>query len=277
MVRNIIQAHIKPVRECCIYLEQNVKKNKPIRRWDLQEQRDFLDIVFKRLRLQTHTDWYHVTTREICKQTGGRSILELYGNSLISAVQILYPEHIWKISLSKKRIDTKPRGYWKDLKNQRQFIDDLAVHLNVTSLPDWYMKASNEVVMKYGGHGLLNIYNGSFYEALKENFKDFKWEWWKFRKVPSKLWDKDENVLEVLDWVSNHLNIEHLSDWYDVTANQLKSLGCTTLLQHNGGIFGTLSKYYPDYNWDMNRFHQSPLKVQSVLHRFIFELFPGRR
>jgi hypothetical protein len=69
-------------------------------------------------------------------------------------LQAIYPDRQWISS------DYKPRGYWKDLSNQRLFFDELAVKLNIQKPEDW-KKVTFETVKKEGGHFVKAYYSTS--------------------------------------------------------------------------------------------------------------------
>ena len=46
----------------------------------------------------------------------------------------LIPDHDWKLwKFSRVSVD-----YWKDINNQREYMDSLAKELNITKMDDWY-------------------------------------------------------------------------------------------------------------------------------------------
>jgi hypothetical protein len=69
----------------------------------------------------------------------------------------VYPEHeqVWAQHKSKHKVT----GYWKDVKNQRSFFDQLAIKLNVKQPEDW-LNVTSEVLKE--SKGFVNTYyNGS--------------------------------------------------------------------------------------------------------------------
>lgn len=105
-------------------------------------------------------------------------------------------------------IPSRPRNapyYWKSIKNQKSFFDNLANKLGknvmklvlissifiisryhfITILPgvhklsDWY-RISIRQVQENGGMGLLSSYRGSLLNALKTVYPDFNWTPYRF-------------------------------------------------------------------------------------------------
>jgi hypothetical protein len=58
--------------------------------------RKFYDWLYTKLKLQSMDDWYKVTVEDIAKNGGG-GLLTFYNRSPSSALQSIYPEHIWKL------------------------------------------------------------------------------------------------------------------------------------------------------------------------------------
>jgi hypothetical protein len=54
----------------------------------------------------------------------------------------------------------KPSGYWKDVKNQRNFFDELGVKLNIKEPQDWF-RVTRKIIWKEGGYFINNHYNSS--------------------------------------------------------------------------------------------------------------------
>jgi hypothetical protein len=78
-----------------------------------------------------------------------------------SVLSSVYPH----ISLNNAHQKAKPFGYWNELENQRQFLDNLAKELNLQTAQDW-TSVTTEMVISRDGGGLLKRFNGSLYQAL---------------------------------------------------------------------------------------------------------------
>ncbi len=84
------------------------------------------------------------------------------------------------------RSKSLPRGYWKDINNQRTFLTNLSVKLSILLFlsqvtkaeikdpSDWY-KLSHHQFIQHGAGGLLNHYKGSFIHALQNIFPGSFW------------------------------------------------------------------------------------------------------
>ena len=80
----------------------------------------------------------------------------------------IYPEHEWPVP--QVRNEYKPVGYWKDLKNQRSFLDDVAKRLNLQTTEDWYTVSCSTVV-KMGGTFVQTEYKGSLLNGKLNYFR----------------------------------------------------------------------------------------------------------
>jgi hypothetical protein len=70
------------------------------------------------------------------------------------ALQAIYPEaqQIWQTYTH--------RGFWKNVKNQRDFFDQLATKWNIQKPEDW-VRVTTAMVLKKGGNFINSLYNGS--------------------------------------------------------------------------------------------------------------------
>jgi hypothetical protein len=79
------------------------------------------------------------------------------------ALQATYPEHEWS------RKNVHPIGYWKDIKNQRHFFEQLAIKLNIQKPEDWY-GVLRSTILKEGAYFVSSYYNGSLVKGTKDKF-----------------------------------------------------------------------------------------------------------
>src|SRR5207237_587250 len=107
---------------------------KPIGYWNnMENQREFIDWLGKKLGYSKMDDWYRVYTADILQNGGGR-LLNLYGGSPIKLIQSIFKEHHWDVH----KLSRKPVGYWNNMENQREFMDWLGKKLGYSKMDDWY-------------------------------------------------------------------------------------------------------------------------------------------
>ncbi len=68
------------------------------------------------------------------KNIGGGGLLDHFNNSPFILISNVYPEYEWL----PWRFNQVPKGYWDDMKNQRNFMDWAGKQLNYTNREDWY-------------------------------------------------------------------------------------------------------------------------------------------
>ncbi len=95
---------------------------------------------------------------------------------IASVLYNCFPE--LKLKRPERRKYAQFPGYWKQLKHQRLFLDNLAKKLNIKDPKDWYFVSTRQV-HALGGHGLLNYYKGSLIQALQANYHGH-WSTWRF-------------------------------------------------------------------------------------------------
>jgi hypothetical protein len=137
---------------------------------DIQNQRDFMNRLGLDLNIKEMNDWYDVTVVDVIDR-GGSGILNKHGNSLISILIAVYPEHSWQY----KPIQI-PEGYWNDLKTQRKYFDRLGRQLGIQSMDDWYKISSIEVKNKGGSKFLKQYYGDSLSKALGTVYSEHNWQ-----------------------------------------------------------------------------------------------------
>ncbi len=71
------------------------------------------------------------------------------------------------------------RGYWKDMKNQQNFVEEIATKLGITSPKDWY-SVTKEQFAKAGGSSLLIYHNNSLIKLLQSVYPHRSWIAYRF-------------------------------------------------------------------------------------------------
>jgi len=177
------RSHIEALVQ--LYPELNLKREKFFRHekgWKAPaNQRNFLD-TFARSNNFNPLDaekWYSVTHSEIIR-AGGRGLFDHYNRSHINLLIQIYPELI----LKKGNFLKSTKG-WKALGNQRRFFDSFArsKKYNPLHAEKWYSVTHNEII-RAGGWGVLNYYNGSHMEALVKLYPELMLEKGNFSTTP---------------------------------------------------------------------------------------------
>jgi hypothetical protein len=132
----------------------------------------------------------------------------------------IYPEHadVWRSIV--------PRGYWKDVQNQRHFFDQLAKKLNIQQPENWD-KVTLKTVLSEGGTFVNAYYNSSVVQALQSLYPEHKqvWEDYKHRGY----WRDKERQRKFFDELAMKLKIQKPEDWLNVPSK--------TFMQEEGGSY----------------------------------------
>jgi hypothetical protein len=128
-------------------------------------------------------------------------IQEKFSDSLVSALQIVYPEISWLIwqfqhlprylslylmscHVTSCNVKAKAchRGFWSIVENQRNYVNALMNELNMEKLEDWYSVKSEEISSEHPPLQkiLESYYHGSLLKLLKAVYPQHKWYSWRF-------------------------------------------------------------------------------------------------
>jgi len=228
-----------------------------------KETHTFFHKLFFQLGYKCMDDWYKVTHADIYKNGGGALLQRYYNSSPSSALKSVYPEHNWKLW----RFHSKPKGYWNNEANHKQFFEWSKAQLGYKCMDDWY-KVTREDIDKNGGGGLLsNIHNSSPSLVLKSVYPEHNWELWRFKRVPKGYLErmaKDHNEIKrMMEWLSGQLSIKCLDDRYRISLGQ----ACEFVAIGSAKELATmLQTAYPQHQWD-----------KSLLHRIGFQIKASQR
>jgi hypothetical protein len=148
-------------------------------------------------------------------------------------LKVIYPSHPWQ---QWKFVEQVPIKFWKDMKNQRAYMDTMAKELNIKQPSDWYTVPRDMLIERDGG-GLLHHYQSSLPKALAAIYPEFKWETWKFNQVTKHYWDDKENLRTYFEWLAKKLNINSLEEWNQVRLSDVsKNRGAGLLSKYGGSL-----------------------------------------
>lgn len=152
-------------------------------------QRQLFDQVASKLNITHWEGWYNITIHSFQEVSSSTSILRYFNGSLIQALKQIYPEHPWK---EWKFIQTSD-GFWDSLENQRLFLSDVAITLNIKNWYDW-LHVTLEDVRKHGGSTLLLKYK-SIQSMLFAVFPEYNW---KLKMAPNFKLESNENIDDLI-------------------------------------------------------------------------------
>ena len=147
--------------------------------------------------------------------------LESKNISLPQLLSTAFPNHKWYPWLFKHH--QVPRYFWNSKQNQRWYLEWLRERLNFQSLEDWY-SIKHDHFAQYGGHQLLDLYDGSPFKLLSTIYSEHQWVAWKLDRLPRSWWTDPTNQLAYMEWAAKCLNVKCLEDWYNVSQEKFVML-----------------------------------------------------
>jgi len=109
---------------------------------------------------------------------------------------------------------SRQKFFWNDMKNQTALAESIGKSFGVgDDLSRWY-DVSVEAFAAHGGLGLVTSrYNGSLYAFLKAVYPEYKWEPWRFKKVPGQVLNDPATFRAVLRFTEASLGLRSAEDW----------------------------------------------------------------
>lgn len=147
--------------------------------------------------------------------------------------------------------ERKDHGYWRDVKNQRVFLDELMRRLGYSSShPVNWRSVTTLQIKQHGGARILDQYD-SLFEALVQIYPEFNWNVFQARKqMPKHFWDDENNQRAFVERFANHFSLSTPEDWKPVSTRQFKDFGGSRLLNKYRSLVHMLSHLYPEEDWD---------------------------
>jgi len=167
--------------------------------------------------------------------------------------------------LKKKR----PNGFWKDVNNQRLFMNEAMKKLELKELDDWYSISANRLT-KIGGSSLLRQYP-TFMDLLSSVYPEHSWNPFKRSQVPHNYWKDVNHQRKWIHDLSNHLNITEINQWNQVSAKDVTNFpGGYRMLTIHGGVISMISHFYPDFKIDSSQRNMPSAHWKSYENQRIF-------
>lgn len=233
----------------------------------IQKHREVVEEVEEELCVSSWEKWYDISQEQLQQYTSSRNnsntntgfadVLEYYNNSTIRMLRAVFAEYPWY----DWRFVRVPHNFWNSLKNQRQFVDWLASQqLNITQWEQWYNITRKQLCESNKAATLLrNFYNNSPSQLLQSVYAEHPWLLWRFSHAPRNFWNEASNHRQFIDWVAKELQINELEQWYSHTAYDLSnSVGGELLWYYSYSLSDMLQYVYPEYNWLVGMFAQTP-------------------
>jgi hypothetical protein len=235
-------------------------KTAPHGYWNnIENRRRKMEEFGQKLKVKQLEDWYNVAGKDV--KTEVSAFMHRYNGSLYEALRDVYNEYPWDPS----KFKTVPRGYWNNIENRRQRMEEIGEKLRVKKREDWYNVSGKDVITE--ARGFMSRYKDCLYEALKDIYRDYPWDPSKFKTVPRGYWISNTKKYETIvkGWKKT-FNIQRFRDWYKIpdaqTQEQFQKIA--------RGIFGSVTKmletWFPNTNWSLEVGASKPeLTMQVIL------------
>jgi hypothetical protein len=218
--------------------------------------------------------WYQVQPKTLQGQHV-KTLLQLHGGSFRRALIAAFPDHPWKSDLFKhtRNPRTTTRAAAAALKasndslppgdnNTEVWLPRFQERLGIATLEDWYRVQKRHVVEARDlpeARRYLRSHGDSVSKMVMSLFPSHDWQPWRFPHAPRSWWQSNENQLRFLEWAASQLGIQGMEGWYQVSIQQLSSVGGAGLLHHyNRSMFRMLKSAFPGHVWQRYHFEQAP-------------------
>ena len=226
---------------------------------DINNQIEYVNWLGEELNIKSHDDWYKVTAGNIIDNYGA-TLLQYYNNSHINLFKNIFKDVNWL----PWKFSKTTRGYWKDIKNQRTYMEWLSKQLNINKYEDWYTVGIKQFIENYG-NTILKYYNYSPYALMTTIYPDYEWLPWKFLHAPTKYWNYIENQRKYMNWLGKQLNVNKYEDWYKISVSDIKEYRIWFLLFKYRCLSKALANLYPEFNWEFYKFNRTSSIVVSEI------------
>ena len=217
----------------------------------VENQRQFLSYLFKKLNFKEEKDWCKVCACHFVKFKA-KKFLKIYKFDL----QNLFANFPEINEKRKQFYEKKKKFYWSDLKNQKNFLDNLFERLKFQNLNDWNSIKLIDLI-HYGGIGLLRHYKWNLSLLFSTVYSNNGSIFWNFKK---KLTTKEK-----LKVIQREFRIKREEDWYRIDGSVDKKL------------FQSLKENFPENKWKKEKFTSRSKKFNQFLlkNQLENEIFPN--
>jgi hypothetical protein len=252
LYKNLVELLNKIYKEHYIFYEWKFSVT-PNGFWNnIDNQKSYMDWLFKELKYENMEDWYKIS-QEIIKKNYGAGLIFVYNGSYQNILKNIYPYYNW----IPWKFNQVPVNYWNDIENHKNFMDWLFKELNYQTMEDWY-KLTNDIMEKNYGSSLLLKYKYSPYNILTNIYPEYNWYQWKFQGIPSNYWENENNRNEYKFWVFEKLNILNEEDCYKLNRKIIEKNNGYGFMRYYGNLENFLIDIYPDYKWIPWKFSRVP-------------------
>ena len=226
----------------------------------LENQREFMDYLFKKLKLKSIEDWMKISKQKIIQYGGNNLLIRRYNNDIKLLFSSIYPNYPFDfINLKSK---PKKKCNLKSIENQRKFMDDLFIKFNLNSLDDWINLPKMKIYKSEGRILLTNEYKYNMKELLMNIYPNFPWFFPEF--------EERKFLIQKLNERMKKYHVTQKKDWYRVPSkDSLTQSAKYTLIV-------SLKIIFPNEKWKKSNFNIRKKKTsQRLLFSFTQKIYPS--
>jgi hypothetical protein len=220
----------------------------------------------KELKLQTQTDWYNATRKQI-RDNYGSGLLQSF--TLLELLQETYPDKKWRPWL----FISAPQGFWRDPTNQRLFLEWVLTQEKLAITKHNLSQLRSSALRKYKGAASAFKVYANFPQAIRSLFPEFTFTPLDFQHKGRGYWKEHNNQQDFLWSLGKSLGFSRLEDWYAITERDFELHGGISLLSyHSNSPTETVVHLLPEFSFDINKFARTS-KYEARLYGIVKCLF----
>ena len=237
--------------------------------WTEERMRAHVEMVGTKLGIQELEDWSRVSVKQFKEASGDRAYQNDFP-TFFDLLQAVYPQHDWN-ALRRGRA---PHSYWKDKRNQRNFLEQFAEDRGLHTMADW-KQVTYAQIEEGGGRSLLRLYP-SILHMLQAHFPEYPWSVNDRKILSGSYWKDPTHRNELVEEIERKFLITEPKDWYRVSWKQLQTLRAASYIKRNGGLYQFLQDIYPSVDWQPELFQaRDKRSSQRELFAVVSRLYPG--
>jgi hypothetical protein len=216
-----------------------------------ENQKFFMDELYKKLELKSLDDWVDIPKSAI-KSNKGKSLLNYYyGGDMKALLKAIYPTHQFRFPDNEEVI----KQYHKEI------MKKIADAMNIENYDDW-LKVPRSKFVLYGGYPLLSFYSNNMKNILVSMFPEYNWEFEKYSRFSCLQYYTYKKLIEI----KTKFRVNQKKDWYRVPS---------MLTGDVRNLHKALRLVYPQEKWRKDLLCLRPKKTkQRILFSAVQTLYP---
>jgi hypothetical protein len=184
---------------------------------DVRNHTRYMNWLAEECQIQKPEDWYRINNDDFRQHKGGAFLLH-YQSSISNAVK----QHVPSFKFNEWMFAKTPKGFWNDHKNRVRYVKWLGQKLGIKTKQQWYDITRKDFEENHGNQ-LIKCYDGSPLGVVMDCVRNYKWEEWRFARVPVGFWKKKSNRERYLLWFEKTLKIRTPENWSNIRRIDFKS------------------------------------------------------